>query len=77
MPTHPADVPPIETLILEVRMPGPYGAEKVLGDMWLMPQPPPAILNAIYHATGCGACANARPTPTRLAAPALKEAGHA
>ena len=45
------DVPPIESLIVEVPDPeGPYGA-KGLGEHVLIPTAP-AILNAIAHATG-------------------------
>ena len=45
------DVPPIESLIIEVPHPeGPYGA-KGLGEHVLIPTAP-AILNAIRHATG-------------------------
>ena len=51
------DVPPIESLIIEVPHPeGPYGA-KGLGEHVLIPTAP-AILNAIRHATGV--------TPSRL-----------
>ena len=68
------DVPPIETLILEVAdAHGPYGA-KGLGEHVLIPTAP-AILNAIYHATGARVTQTPA-TPTRLRA-ALKEAGHA
>ena len=45
------DVPPIESLILEIPDPdGPFGA-KGLGEHVLIPTAP-AILNAIRHATG-------------------------
>jgi CO/xanthine dehydrogenase Mo-binding subunit len=45
------DVPPIETIIVEVEDPhGPYGA-KGLGEHVLIPTAP-AILNAITHACG-------------------------
>ena len=45
------DVPPIETVIVEVPYPGhPYGARGV-GEMPIVP-PPAAIANAIYRATG-------------------------
>ena len=45
------DVPPIESLLIEVPDPnGPYGA-KGLGEHVLIPTAP-AILNAIHHATG-------------------------
>lgn len=68
------DIPPIETLILEVAdAHGPYGA-KGLGEHVLIPTAP-AIFNAIYHATGAKVT-HAPATPTRLRA-ALKEAGHA
>ena len=68
------DVPPIETLILEVAdAHGPYGA-KGLGEHVLIPTAP-AILNAIYHAPGARVTQTPA-TPTRLRA-ALKEAGHA
>jgi aldehyde oxidoreductase len=68
------DIPPIETLILEISdAHGPYGA-KGLGEHVLIPTAP-AIFNAIYHATGAKVT-HAPATPTRLRA-ALKEAGHA
>ena len=68
------DIPPIETLILEIAdAHGPYGA-KGLGEHVLIPTAP-AIFNAIYHATGAKVT-HAPATPTRLRA-ALKEAGHA
>ena len=45
------DVPPIESLLIEVPDPeGPYGA-KGLGEHVLIPTAP-AIVNAIRHATG-------------------------
>jgi CO/xanthine dehydrogenase Mo-binding subunit len=45
------DVPPIETILVEVPDPeGPYGA-KGLGEHVLIPTAP-AILNAIRHASG-------------------------
>ena len=45
------DVPPIETILVEVPDPeGPFGA-KGLGEHSLIPTAP-AILNAIRHATG-------------------------
>jgi CO/xanthine dehydrogenase Mo-binding subunit len=45
------DVPPIETVIVEVPYPGhPYGVRGV-GEMPIVP-PPAAIANAIYRATG-------------------------
>ncbi|KKK88998.1 hypothetical protein LCGC14_2737540, partial [marine sediment metagenome] len=68
------DIPPIETLILEIAdAHGPYGA-KGLGEHVLIPTAP-AIFNAIYHATGAR-ITHTPATPTRLRA-ALKEAGHA
>jgi aldehyde oxidoreductase len=68
------DIPPIETLILEIAdAHGPYGA-KGLGEHVLIPTAP-AIFNAIYHATGAKVT-HAPATPTRLRA-ALQEAGHA
>ena len=67
------DVPPIETLIIEVPdLHGPYGA-KGLGEHVLIPTAP-AILNAIRHATGI-AMTRVPVTPTRLRA-ALKGAGY-
>ncbi len=45
------DIPPIETILVEVADPeGPFGA-KGLGEHVLIPTAP-AILNAIRHATG-------------------------
>ena len=68
------DVPPIDTLIVEVPdAHGPYGA-KGLGEHVLIPTAP-AILNAIKHATGAR-ITQVPATPARLRA-ALKEAGHA
>jgi len=68
------DVPPIETLIIEVPdAHGPYGA-KGLGEHVLIPTAP-AILNAIKHATGAR-ITRVPATPARVRA-ALKEAGHA
>jgi CO/xanthine dehydrogenase Mo-binding subunit/aerobic-type carbon monoxide dehydrogenase small subunit (CoxS/CutS family) len=68
------DVPPIETLIIEVPdAHGPYGA-KGLGEHVLIPTAP-AILNAIKHATGVR-ITQLPATPARVRA-ALKEAGHA
>ncbi len=68
------DIPPIETLVLEIAdAHGPYGA-KGLGEHVLIPTAP-AIFNAIYHATGARVT-HAPATPARLRA-ALKEAGHA
>ena len=47
------DVPPIESLLIEIPDPeGPFGA-KGLGEHVLIPTAP-AILNAIRHATGAG-----------------------
>jgi CO/xanthine dehydrogenase Mo-binding subunit/aerobic-type carbon monoxide dehydrogenase small subunit (CoxS/CutS family) len=68
------DVPPIDTLIVEVPdMHGPYGA-KGLGEHVLIPTAP-AIFNAVFHATGAR-LTHAPATPTRVRR-ALKEAGHA
>ena len=68
------DVPPIETLIVEVPdAHGPYGA-KGLGEHVLIPTAP-AILNAIADATGAR-ITRLPATPARVRA-ALKEAGHA
>ena len=68
------DVPPIETVIVEVPdAHGPYGA-KGLGEHALIPTAP-AILNAIQRATGAR-LRHLPVTPARLRA-ALKEAGHA
>jgi len=66
------DVPPIETILVEVPDPeGPFGA-KGLGEHVLIPTAP-AILNAIRHATG--ALVRKLPaTPTRVLA-AIREAG--
>jgi len=60
------DVPPIETILVEVPDPeGPFGA-KGLGEHVLIPTAP-AILNAIRHATG--ALVTRLPaTPTRVLA---------
>jgi CO/xanthine dehydrogenase Mo-binding subunit len=45
------DVPPVETILIEDPSPiGPFGAKGV-GEQALIPTAP-AILNAIYHATG-------------------------
>ncbi|MEO9516999.1 MAG: molybdopterin cofactor-binding domain-containing protein [Paracoccaceae bacterium] len=64
------DVPPIETLIVEVPDPhGPFGA-KGLGEHALIPTAP-AILNAIKHATGVR-MTHVPATPARLQA-ILKE----
>ncbi|WP_146585755.1 molybdopterin-dependent oxidoreductase [Puniceibacterium confluentis] len=68
------DVPPIETLILEIEdAHGPYGA-KGLGEHVLIPTAP-AIFNAVYNATGVRLM-HAPATPARVRA-ALKEAGYA
>ena len=67
------DIPPIETIIVEVPdAHGPYGA-KGLGEHALIPTAP-AILNAIRHATGVQ-ITRLPVTPSRLRA-ALKEAGY-
>ena len=67
------DVPPIETLIIEEPdAHGPYGA-KGLGEHVLIPTAP-AILNAIYHATGVR-IRHVPATPSVVHA-ALKEARH-
>ncbi|MEO6298151.1 MAG: molybdopterin cofactor-binding domain-containing protein, partial [Paracoccaceae bacterium] len=67
------DIPPIDTIIIEVPdAHGPYGA-KGLGEHVLIPTAP-AILNAIRHATGV-AITRVPVTPSRLRA-ALKEAGY-
>ena len=66
------DVPPIETILVEVPDPeGPFGA-KGLGEHSLIPTAP-AILNAIRHATGA-MMAKVPATPSRIRA-AIKEAG--
>jgi CO/xanthine dehydrogenase Mo-binding subunit/aerobic-type carbon monoxide dehydrogenase small subunit (CoxS/CutS family) len=68
------DIPPIETIVLEIAdAHGPYGA-KGLGEHVLIPTAP-AIFNAIYHATGARVT-HAPATPSRMR-DALKEAGHA
>ncbi len=68
------DVPPIETLILEIAdAHGPYGA-KGLGEHVLIPTAP-AIFNAVYDATKVRLM-RAPATPARVRA-ALKEAGYA
>ena len=68
------DVPPIETIILEIEdAHGPFGA-KGLGEHVLIPTAP-AIFNAIYHATGAR-ITRAPATPARVRE-ALKEAGYA
>ena len=65
------DVPPIETILVEVPDPeGPYGA-KGLGEHVLIPTAP-AILNAIRHATGV-LVTKLPATPTRVLA-AIREA---
>lgn len=64
------DVPPIETILVEVPDPeGPFGA-KGLGEHVLIPTAP-AILNAIRHATGIR-LARVPATPARILA-ALRE----
>ncbi|MER9894640.1 molybdopterin-dependent oxidoreductase [Mesorhizobium sp. M0119] len=67
------DVPPIETILIEVPDPeGPFGA-KGLGEHVLIPTAP-AILNAIRHAAGV-VVAKIPATPTRIRAAILdKEA---
>jgi aldehyde oxidoreductase len=65
------DVPPIETILVEVPDPeGPFGA-KGLGEHVLIPTAP-AILNAIRHATGV-MVRKLPATPTRILA-AIREA---
>ena len=65
------DVPPIETILVEVADPeGPFGA-KGLGEHVLIPTAP-AILNAIRHATGV-LVTTIPATPTRVLA-AIKQA---
>ena len=60
------DVPPIESILIEVPDPeGPFGA-KGLGEHVLIPTAP-AILNAIRHATGC-AVTKIPATPSRIMA---------
>ena len=60
------DVPPIETILIEVPDPeGPFGA-KGLGEHVLIPTAP-AILNAIRHATGV-LVTKVPATPTRIRA---------
>ncbi len=67
------DVPPIECLLIEDPEPlGPYGA-KGIGEPALIPTAP-AILNAIYHATGVR-LRRVPATPDRMRA-ALREAGY-
>ena len=64
------DVPPIETILVEVPDPeGPFGA-KGLGEHVLIPTAP-AILNAIRHATGV-LVTKVPATPTRIRA-AIRE----
>ncbi|WP_167392079.1 molybdopterin-dependent oxidoreductase [Mesorhizobium sophorae] len=64
------DVPPIETILIEVPDPeGPFGA-KGLGEHVLIPTAP-AILNAIRHATGV-LVTKVPATPTRIRA-AIRE----
>lgn len=66
------DVPPIETILVEVPDPeGPFGA-KGLGEHVLIPTAP-AILNAIRHATGV-MVDKVPATPSRILA-AIREAG--
>ncbi|RUM97048.1 2Fe-2S iron-sulfur cluster binding domain-containing protein [Pseudaminobacter arsenicus] len=66
------DVPPIETILIEVPDPeGPFGA-KGLGEHVLIPTAP-AILNAIRHATGVPVT-KIPATPSRIRA-AIREAG--
>lgn len=66
------DVPPVETILVEVPDPeGPFGA-KGLGEHSLIPTAP-AILNAIRHATGV-MMAKVPATPSRILA-AIREAG--
>jgi CO/xanthine dehydrogenase Mo-binding subunit len=63
LPT-PLDVPPIDTVIVEVPYPGhPYGARGV-GEMPIIP-PPAAIANAIYRASGAR-LAQLPMTPARI-----------
>nr|WP_258591056.1 molybdopterin-dependent oxidoreductase [Mesorhizobium sp. AR07] len=66
------DVPPIETILIEVPDPeGPFGA-KGLGEHVLIPTAP-AILNAIRHATGV-LVTKVPATPTRIRAAILEAA---
>jgi CO/xanthine dehydrogenase Mo-binding subunit len=66
------DVPPIESILVEVPDPeGPFGA-KGLGEHVLIPTAP-AILNAIRHASGAK-IAKVPATPSRLLV-AIREAG--
>jgi CO/xanthine dehydrogenase Mo-binding subunit len=66
------DVPPIESILVEVPDPeGPFGA-KGLGEHVLIPTAP-AILNAIRHASGAK-IAKVPATPSRVLA-AIREAG--
>jgi CO/xanthine dehydrogenase Mo-binding subunit len=66
------DVPPVETILVEVPDPeGPFGA-KGLGEHVLIPTAP-AILNAIRHATGA-TIRKVPATPSRVLA-AIREAG--
>jgi CO/xanthine dehydrogenase Mo-binding subunit len=66
------DVPPIESILVEVPDPeGPFGA-KGLGEHVLIPTAP-AILNAIRHATGV-LVTKLPATPSRIRA-AIREAG--
>ncbi|WP_244748418.1 molybdopterin-dependent oxidoreductase [Mesorhizobium sp. 131-3-5] len=67
------DVPPIETILVEVPDPeGPFGA-KGLGEHVLIPTAP-AILNAIRHATGV-LVTKVPATPTRIRAGILEKDG--
>src|SRR5262249_31896393 len=67
------DVPPLECILVEDPEPlGPYGA-KGIGEPALIPTAP-AILNAIYHATGVR-LRRVPATPDRVRAD-LKEAGY-
>ncbi|CAN7216272.1 molybdopterin-dependent oxidoreductase [Mesorhizobium sp. LjRoot246] len=67
------DVPPIETILIEVPDPeGPFGA-KGLGEHVLIPTAP-AILNAIRHATGV-LVTKVPATPTRIRAGIRKKDG--
>ena len=66
-----SDIPPIESLLLEVADPeGPYGA-KGLGEHVLIPTAP-AILNAIRHA--CGAEVTRLPALPHRIRQAIREA---
>jgi CO/xanthine dehydrogenase Mo-binding subunit len=68
------DVPPIETILVEVPDPeGPFGA-KGLGEHVLIPTAP-AILNAIRHAAGV-LVTRVPATPSRVLAAIRAAAGH-